>query len=112
MMSREIRKMLGELENARDEEELAFKFAEFEGKVAEKVVTYEQKAEHFKKLVTAMKSCDFNHPSKEAQLIRSLAAEAKDDLDLAAVESHKYADLYKEGHHIVSRKFKEFKIHK
>ena len=104
--------MLDELENARDEEELAFKFAKFEGEVAEKVVTYKQKAEHFKKMVIVMRSCDFNHPSKEAQLIRSLTTEAKDDLDLAAAESHKYVDLYDKGYSIVSRKFKEFKINK
>ena len=119
---KEMYMMLDELENARDEAELARKWGDFEGKVAEKVTAYDVKLDLGKKLVRAAKDSEthFNNAVSRGlrpdpysrNILNEIVMELKDDILIANKEAEKAADLYSKGYAICRRKFKEFKIHK
>ena len=119
---KEMYMMLDELENARDEAELARRWGKFEGEVAEKVTTFGAKADYAKKIVKAAKDSEahFNNAVSRGlrpdpysrNILNALVAETKDDVLIAGKEADRACELYDKGYAICRRKFKEFKIHK
>ncbi len=119
MDSDDLQTMLDELENARDEAELARRWGKFEGEVAEKVTAFGAKADYAKKIVRAAKDSEthFNNAVSRGlrpdpysrNILNALATEAKDEVLITEKEADRACELYDKGFAICRRKFKEFR---